>query len=385
MTVGYYKGKLRFFEDCFNNQLALTSHGFESMREAVEVQDQWMSDKLDYMYDHLDYAHDRAKVRDKFLGEVNKRVTLEDVGETLDKMALDSKAAYAQTYQLEEHHSQQPRAATKAYSSADFTWAGRLLKHVDAKTPLFLEDPHQIDEEIEPVAEKLQQVYDRVHYEDAQRDYSYGALGPDEKTEIALFHSLKQDPYFKHHIHNHLRQYAEEEDEVNMHFPASSLQKLDVYDHAKFDKLNVFDFRRNLPMKERQARIDSRMRAYGYGKRKKSRALARVEPGTGQIFVNGKPLLQALFLPMQRARMLLPLILTHYTCLLDVSIRVWGGGYNGQVEAIVPALARAVQGFDVHTRKALKHFGLTRNDPRNKERKKIGKQKARKGQVYRRR
>ena len=79
------------------------------------------------------------------------------------------------------------------------------------------------------------------------------------------------------------------------------------------------------------------------------------------------------------------MILTHYTCLLDVSIKVWGGGYNGQVEAIVPALARAVQGFDVHTRKTLKQFGLTTNDLRKKERKKIGKQKARKGQVYRRR
>ena len=33
MTVGYYKGKLRFFEDCFNNQLALTTHGFQNMRE----------------------------------------------------------------------------------------------------------------------------------------------------------------------------------------------------------------------------------------------------------------------------------------------------------------------------------------------------------------
>ena len=206
-----------------------------------------------------------------------------------------------------------------------------------------------------------------------------------EKTEIALFHSMKQDPYFKHYIHNHLRQYAEEEDEANFHFPLSSLEKHDIYDHAKLDKLNLFDFRRNLPMKERQARIDSKARAYGYGKRKQSRALVRVEPGTGKITVNNKPLLQALFLPMQRSRILLPLVLTHYTCLLDVKIKVWGGGFNGQVEAIVPALARALQGFDVHTRRPLKYFGLMQHDPRNKERKKIGKQKARKGQVYRRR
>lgn len=165
----------------------------------------------------------------------------------------------------------------------------------------------------------------------------------------------------------------------------SSIEKIDIYDHAKFDKLNLFDFRRNLPMKEREAKIDSQMRAFGYGKRKRSRCVAQVQPGTGKINVNGKPLLQSMFLPMQRSRILTPLVVTHYTCLLDVNLKVWGGGYNGQVEAIIPAIAKAVQGFDMGTRKTLKYFGLMRHDGRNIERKKIGKQKARKGNVYRRR
>lgn len=196
---------------------------------------------------------------------------------------------------------------------------------------------------------------------------------------------MKQDPYYKHYIYNHLRNYAESEDEVNANFMLSSIEKQDIYDHVKFDKLNLFDFRRNLPMKEREAKIDSKMRAYGFGKRKRSRAVAQVMPGSGKINVNGKPLLQSLFLPMQRSRILTPLVVTHYTCLLDVNIKVWGGGYNGQVEAIIPAIAKAVQGFDMNTRKTLKYFGLMRHDGRNKERKKIGKQKARKGNVYRRR
>jgi len=196
---------------------------------------------------------------------------------------------------------------------------------------------------------------------------------------------MKQDPYYKHYIYNHLRKYCEDEDEMNLNFPLSSVEKMDIYDHTKFDRLNLFDFRRNLPMKEREAKIDSKMRAYGYGKRKKSKAIATVMPGTGKITVNGKPILQSLFMPMQRSRILSPLIVTHYTCLLDVSLKVWGGGYNGQVEAIIPALARAIQGFDMNTRRTLKYFGLMKQDPRVKERKKIGKQKARKGNVYRRR
>ena len=75
---------------------------------------------------------------------------------------------------------------------------------------------------------------------------------------------------------------------------------MDIYDHEKFDRLNLYDFRRNIPMKDRGATIDSKMRSSGYGKRKKSRAYIVVQPGTGKIEVNGKPILQSLFMPMQR-------------------------------------------------------------------------------------
>lgn len=45
------------------------------------------------MYNYLDFDHDRAKVRNRFLKEMNKRTTLKDIGETLDKLIYDSKAA----------------------------------------------------------------------------------------------------------------------------------------------------------------------------------------------------------------------------------------------------------------------------------------------------
>jgi len=71
--------------------------------------------------------------------------------------------------------------------------------------------------------------------------------------------------------------------------------------------------------------------------------------------------------------------------LLDVNINVKGGGLTGQAEACVPAIARALQSFDVDTRPVLKYLRLLKNDPRRVERKKPGLIKARKGQVYRRR
>jgi hypothetical protein len=83
-----------------------------------------------------------------------------------------------------------------------------------------------------------------------------------------------------------------------LHFPFSSLQKDNIYDHIKFDRINLYDFRRNLPAKQLQSKIDLKMNAYGFGKRKKSRALVRVHPGTGKIMVNNEPLLQTLLMPM---------------------------------------------------------------------------------------
>ena len=63
-----------------------------------------MEGQLEFMYSYLDYDHDRARVRDKFLNEMNKRSTLADIGETLDRLVANSKAASWRHYDLREHH-----------------------------------------------------------------------------------------------------------------------------------------------------------------------------------------------------------------------------------------------------------------------------------------
>jgi small subunit ribosomal protein S9 len=225
-------------------------------------------------------------------------------------------------------------------------------------------------------------ILDRIKYADERTDYS--TLTGEQRSEIALFHSFKQDPFFKHFLKNHLRQFAEDIDEGVLNFPDGPYTK-SISDTAKFERINLYDFRRALPQKEREAKLDSTGAAWGFGKRKTSRAVVRVKPGKGAITVNGMPMLDYFSVPSQRYIILLPLMITQYTCLLDVDIWVHGGGLTGQPEAIVPGLAKALQNFDVKTRAVLKYFKLMRHDPRQVERKKFGRPKARKGPVYRRR
>lgn len=115
--------------------------------------------------------------------------------------------------------------------------------------------------------------------------------------EIALFHSMKQDPFFKHYLYNHMRQFAEHSDDTMLNFASGGGFDDKVYDHVKFDRINVYDFRRQLPQQEREPIIDSKGHAWGYGKRKASKSVVRLKPGNGKITINGMPMLSYFHYP----------------------------------------------------------------------------------------
>ena len=73
--------------------------------------------------------------------------------------------------------------------------------------------------------------------------------------------------------------------------------EVDPDDFVKFDRINLFDFRRTLPQKERQPKLDSKGRAWGSGKRKCSVAVANLQAGSGKITINGKPMLEYFHMP----------------------------------------------------------------------------------------
>ena len=118
------------------------------------------------------------------------------------------------------------------------------------------------------------------------------------------------------------------------------------------------------------------------GRRKRSTARVLLQPGSGNIIVNGIPFEQRFPRGSHQAAITLPLRLTNRLGTLNVLAKVLGGGVSGQAGAIVHATARALLKADESNKQVLREAGLLTRDAREKERKKYGLKKARKAPQY---
>jgi len=117
---------------------------------------------------------------------------------------------------------------------------------------------------------------------------------------------------------------------------------------------------------------------YATGRRKTSVARVWMKQGTGQIFINKKPIGEYF------RRMTLGLIvrqpLEHVGQLenYDVMVNVCGGGWSGQAGAVKMGIAKCLVQTDERLKKTLREAGFITRDARKVERKKPGQKKARK-------
>ncbi|ETN94421.1 small subunit ribosomal protein S9 [Zhouia amylolytica] len=114
------------------------------------------------------------------------------------------------------------------------------------------------------------------------------------------------------------------------------------------------------------------------GRRKTAVARVYVSSGNGNVTINKKELNDYFPTATLQYKVLQPFNLTETVDTYDVKVNVYGGGVNGQAEAIRLAISRALCEVDAENRSALKPEGLLTRDPRMVERKKFGQKKARK-------
>ena len=114
------------------------------------------------------------------------------------------------------------------------------------------------------------------------------------------------------------------------------------------------------------------------GRRKTAVARLYLREGKKRFLVNGRKL-GDYFPPMRLQQSVLHPVeaLSASLAGYSVQVRVSGGGFRGQAEAIRLAMARAMVVLDPEHKPILRREGLITRDPRMVERKKYGRRKAR--------
>lgn len=118
------------------------------------------------------------------------------------------------------------------------------------------------------------------------------------------------------------------------------------------------------------------------GRRKQAVARVRLMEGNGLITINGKNF--DVYFPQSIEQQLIqvPLVLVDKRTTYDVSVKVEGGGFRGQAEAVRHGISRALLAIDPELKKTLRGEGLLTRDPRVKERKKPGLKRARRAPQF---
>lgn len=122
---------------------------------------------------------------------------------------------------------------------------------------------------------------------------------------------------------------------------------------------------------------------YGLGRRKSATARVRISTGKGEISINGKPANDY----FSGSKYLLnklsePFVVVDMVNKFDVSVKVSGGGHDGQIEAIRLGISKGLVALNADLKSTLKRADLLGRDPREKERKKFGLKRARKQRQF---
>jgi small subunit ribosomal protein S9 len=122
---------------------------------------------------------------------------------------------------------------------------------------------------------------------------------------------------------------------------------------------------------------------YALGRRKSATARVRLMGGKGSITVNDKPA-EEYFADSKYllAKLQQPFTVLELDKKYDVTVRVSGGGHDGQIEAIRLGIAKALVSLNEDLKSTLKRADLLSRDPREKERKKFGLKGARKQRQF---
>ncbi|HNR41383.1 MAG TPA: 30S ribosomal protein S9 [Bacteroidales bacterium] len=114
------------------------------------------------------------------------------------------------------------------------------------------------------------------------------------------------------------------------------------------------------------------------GRRKAAVARVYVSEGKGNITINNRDYREYFGADTLQYVVTQPLMVLNASDKYDIRVNLEGGGVKGQAEALRLGIARALILIDPENKPVLKANGFVTRDPREVERKKPGRPKARK-------
>jgi len=122
---------------------------------------------------------------------------------------------------------------------------------------------------------------------------------------------------------------------------------------------------------------------YALGRRKSATARVRLQGGKGSMTVNDKTAEEY----FAESKYLLSKLQQPFSVLeqenkFDITVRVTGGGHDGQIEAIRLGISKALAIMNEDLKGTLRRANLLSRDSREKERKKFGLKGARKQRQF---
>ena len=108
------------------------------------------------------------------------------------------------------------------------------------------------------------------------------------------------------------------------------------------------------------------------GRRKEAVARVRIFEGNNPIMINGKPVGEVFTAMVMQKKFQKPFELTKTVGKYTATVKVVGGGYASQLDAVIHGISRSLSLVSQDHREILKKNGLLTRDPRVRERRKYG-------------
>ena len=93
LKMRLFEAKWNWHKDKVYSRIKLTTSELMDEEQIAEDYDHWIKRRVEYMYDYIDFDNEREVVRNRFLTDMHKKTTMQDVGEKLDEFIYSSKAA----------------------------------------------------------------------------------------------------------------------------------------------------------------------------------------------------------------------------------------------------------------------------------------------------